>query len=820
VLAVALASAGCGPTSRGTHPATAPAATGPPTSVQASGARTSSPYRWVAESAATLAIGGGPTTTLATTLAPAPGPRSLWQIVGTKSAADGSTTATVWTSPDAATWTAVALTPPGVDSQARAATLWGGRTVIVGSITSGTDQRAATWLSPGPAQPFAQVDAPDVFAVPAPSSTGTAGGGASMDVVAAGGLGVFAAGSVAGAGAMWYSTDGHHWSRLKGAEQVIDGAANAHVNALLVAATGVFAAGSVGDGANTDASVWSSVDGITWSQVHTAQSAFTGNGDHTINGLVSLGTGFVAAGAIRSGQNWSPASWISPDGHSWSQPSLAFPLSAGSRADSSGTIVQALATTTTNNTTTVASGNLAAVGGSPSAQRLWTSHDGTSWALVDLPANAAAAADWRAGKVATDGTITIVVDDSTGSPRVLVNRPQGWTEASADPATFGVPRITARPVRLLTQGTTTALFVRIDDPGQALGAETASAAVLTSPDGLTWTPTATSTFSGHTLLDATALASGLVAVGATAALTSTLGAGPTGANAWFSPDTGSWALSPENPAIFGGSPGGAAQADAVTRLGATAVAVGRAAPSPGAPADQAVAWTSSDGRAWTPPVPLDPMAGLAIEHPEGTCAGPQSIVAVGTTVTGGPGSQAAAWSSPDGQHWQAGTVTPAAEPGAHEVMRSCITTGNGYIAFGSTQGSNSTTDAAVWYSNNGTQWTRQSVAAFGGAGRGPVKDLAVGGTTWVAVSGDATSTTAPDGSLALWRTTDAGSSWERIDTSAAPWTAHQEASVDRVTLRGASAIVAGTIDGRLTVWMGTPSAGEPSPLSSPPVPVP
>ncbi|MDQ6838186.1 MAG: hypothetical protein M3137_07630, partial [Actinomycetota bacterium] len=332
----------------------APASSAPP----AGGVST--PYHWVLDRAASLGIGGGPTTSLASVLAPTPSTGALWQIAGTTTNADGTTTATIWTSPDATAWTAAPLSLPGANSQARAATTLGAKTVVVGSAGTGKTQRAAVWLSSAPGAAFRQIDA----AAFAPSTTtsgsvnhptggdanGRADGGVTMNVVAAGGLGIFASGPVDGEDALWYSTDGLHWTRLKGAEQVIDAATNPHVNALLVGANGVYAAGSVTNGSATDASVWSSTDGITWSQVRTAQAAFTGDGDHTINGLASIGTGFVAVGDVHSGQSRSPASWVSPDGHSWSEASQSFPLSEGPRSDSSGATVNAVATDTTDTT--------------------------------------------------------------------------------------------------------------------------------------------------------------------------------------------------------------------------------------------------------------------------------------------------------------------------------------------------------------------------------------------------------------------------------------------------------------------------------------
>jgi hypothetical protein len=742
----------------------------------------------------------------------APSAGSPWQIAGSRVNPDGTSTATVWTSPDALSWTATPLTQSGANSTARAVTTSGPKTVIVGSSGTGRNQRAAVWVSPTPGAAFRPVDAPGVFSGPSSASgdgSDTGDVATTVDLVAAGALGVFAAGTAGGATAMWYSTNGLHWTRLKHAEHVINSATNPHVNALMVSTNGVYAAGSVTDGSAagaTDAAVWGATDGITWQQVTTAKDSFTGEGDHVITGLATFGTGLVAVGAVRSGPSWSPASWISPDGHSWSQASQSFPLGARPRPDAGGTTIAAVASANRNGSP----GDLAAVGGSPTNQRLWMSHDGTAWGEVALPTGATNAADWRAGQVATDGSTTIVIDNSTGSPRVLVDRSQGWTEVSSNPAMFGSPQPTATPVRLLTMGKTMVLLVGVDDPGPVLGTESTSAAVLTSPDGTNWTAANATPFAGHALSDATALAGGLVAVGHTSALTSTLAAGPTGASAWFSPDATGWTLDPEPPAVFGGAPGGAARADAVTRLGATAVAVGRQAASPATPADQGVAWVSADGHGWSPANPLDDTPGLGIEDPEGACAGPQSVVAVGTGVTSGPGSVAMAWFSSDGTRWQAGTVSPAPDPRANESMQNCITTGNGYIAFGSTQGTDGTVDAAVWYSNNGTQWTRQTVGAFTGSGLGPIKDLAVGGTTWLAVSGSSALTTAPGGNLGIWRTGDAGSSWQRIDTTGAPWTAIQTASVDRVALDGANAVVAGQVDGRLTVWLGTPPAS-PSP---------
>ncbi|MGH9095679.1 MAG: hypothetical protein ACRDXE_11005, partial [Acidimicrobiales bacterium] len=128
------------------------------------------------------AVAPGTTGQAAGTGSPIPG--SDWLIAGTTTGTDGRTTATVWTSPDSVGWAATALTGPGTDSRASAATRWGDRTVIVGSIGVGTERRAAVWFSSATGAPFVPVATQATLGAPA-----GAGGGAEMDVVAAGALG-------------------------------------------------------------------------------------------------------------------------------------------------------------------------------------------------------------------------------------------------------------------------------------------------------------------------------------------------------------------------------------------------------------------------------------------------------------------------------------------------------------------------------------------------------------------------------------------------------------------------------------------------------
>jgi hypothetical protein len=287
-----------------------------------------------------------------------------WLIAGTRTAADGSSAATVWASPDGVRWNVTTL--PGSDGQALAATAWGARTVIVGSVGRGEDERAAVWMSQGPSEPFVAVTA-DASMLPSPvvdtpSDTSPAHGSAAMDVVAAGTQGAFAAGSVSGRQTVWYSTDGTDWVTVAGADKVIGGHPGAVITDLLVTPTAVLATGTAPDGTHTDGEVWSSPDGTRWQRASSAGDPFAGAGDHRVDGLVLDSTGsLIAVGGVRSGASWIPASWVSPDGITWSQPSEAFPTSTRPQPELGGSIVRAITSDGTG---------MVAVGGSTTAQRV------------------------------------------------------------------------------------------------------------------------------------------------------------------------------------------------------------------------------------------------------------------------------------------------------------------------------------------------------------------------------------------------------------------------------------------------------------------
>ena len=468
--------------------------------------------------------------------------------------------------PDGTAWRATALTGPTVDSQAAAAATWRTGTVVVGSVGAAADRRAAVWISPTPGAPFAQASG---AALLIPNSA--------MTAVTSGTLGLFAAGTAGGRVAMWYSSDGHHWTSLTGADRVIGAAEDPHVDTLLATANeGVYAAGWVRNGSSTAAAVWSSGDGINWHAVLSAPAAFSGPGDHLITAMAALRNGpspvdigLVAVGGTWTGSHWVPASWISPNGASWSPPSTAFSLGARPQPGATDAIVRGLAAVPSPPLST----RLVAVGGGPTAQRLWESTDGLHWTELPLPPAGAVSDQWRASLVAVAGPTSVVADGDPGQPRLLVDRGKtGWQQPSADASVFGPVQTIATPAGLAVTPGLVTLAVKIDDPGQALGPGASSTRLLASADGTSWNPIPTgAVFAGATVTGLTAGPEGLVAVG------------------WH-------------------------------RVGSLV---------------KAVAWTSPDGRTWRVMTPLDARPTPGSDEAGGVCASGGEIVAVGSALSTG-----------------------------------------------------------------------------------------------------------------------------------------------------------------------------------------
>lgn len=923
-----------------------PAKTSPSTTVAPSTASTTTSttlgktalpvnYRWDRLNEAALDLGGGgATSTLSAVLAPNQ-TSDEWLLAGTRITAEHTTDATVWTSPDALKWTATALRG-GAGGQARAATDWGQETVVVGSVGSGPAQRAAVWISPNPDASFRPVPRSAALEVPAGTppdpSAGSAepsGGSASlattsppgavMDSVTAGALGLFASGTVAGQFALWYSTNGSTWERLTKAEGVIDSSPGAVVRQVLETPMGVFAVGSIQNDGTTDAALWRSGDGIDWRLVSGVQS-FAGPGDQVLSSISSFGQNLVVAGGIRLANSWTPAAWISPNFSSWGAPSESFSEPTGRRLDLSGSVVADLSVSPDGST-------LAAVGGSPSEQRLWMSTDGINWTPVPLPETAADDADWTAGAVATTGTTTVVIDPNPGQPRLLVDGAGGWHEVSADPAVFGSPQTVATPTHLVDDDGRLVMTVDVEVPGQALGEDQDSTEILTSTNGRRWTVAATGdTFVGQTVTDLAVTPRGLVAVGGPSATTAAVDADessdePT-LTVWRSTDATAWsairldargvvpgsAVAPGRTSASppsAGSPttsapaaaaavtprtslpaSGAVRSKRTTRAPAalvTASATTTEPPKPGTvPASRpqqpaarsatttgssrtadsaattlspttrpasstspttspalvmtapspyevpqaavtslrntlyvassfdghpAIGWKSSNGINWSSLGTLEQAPLAEPASVSGGCSTPTAAVAVGATANGQGGSTGSAWrlSRPAG----ALAVGPTPPTDSAEELLGCSDTSSGTLVAWGASASTSTPTAALWSSPTADGWTQRTVTAFRtGHGTAAITDLADHGNTWLAVTGSSTEPWTEDrlATLGVWESADAGKTWSQLTTDSKTWESVFGVSANLVTYLGADPVIAGQLDGRLALWLGTPTS--------------
>lgn len=153
-------------------------------------------------------------------------------------------------------------------------------------------------------------------------------GGAFMQSVAVGGPGLVAVGgSDPGGGrwednsdtdaAVWISLDGFTWSRVPHDEDVFGGEHDQVMNRVIAGGPGLVAVGWDGpgildDSPDVDAAVWTSVDGYTWSRVPNDEETF---GGAWIESVTVGAPGLIAVGGT-GGYNTDgdAAVWTSVDG--------------------------------------------------------------------------------------------------------------------------------------------------------------------------------------------------------------------------------------------------------------------------------------------------------------------------------------------------------------------------------------------------------------------------------------------------------------------------------------------------------------------------
>jgi hypothetical protein len=126
---------------------------------------------------------------------------------------------------------------------------------------------------------------------------------------------------------VWTSVDGITWSRVPHDEVVFGGEGNQWMDAVTAGGSGLVAVGGDWSSEVNASAVWTSVDGITWSRVPQDDTVFGGEHDQAMNSVTSWGSGLVAVGRAwaESGGDHSDGSddsaasvWTSVDGITWS----------------------------------------------------------------------------------------------------------------------------------------------------------------------------------------------------------------------------------------------------------------------------------------------------------------------------------------------------------------------------------------------------------------------------------------------------------------------------------------------------------------------
>jgi hypothetical protein len=288
---------------------------------------------------------------------------------------------------------------PGLEQGMASVTVGGPGLVAVGGAGPGEDRewRAAVWTSP---------DGITWSRVPHNEALF---GRAIMNSITVGGPGLVAVGTATldnddDVAAVWTSPDGITWSRVPYNEAVFRGAT---MQSVTVGGPGLVAVGWDGHphGGTSNAVVWTSVDGITWSRVPYNEAVFGRDDGQWMWSVATGGPGLVAVGFDSSGA----AVWTSIDGIDWSRvPRNEAVFGVGEMRS-----------------VTAGGPGLVAVGaphGASSHAVVWTSVDGISWSRV--PHNEAVFGEAAMTSVTVAGPGLVAVG---GTGNLRLGQAQVWT---------------------------------------------------------------------------------------------------------------------------------------------------------------------------------------------------------------------------------------------------------------------------------------------------------------------------------------------------------------------------------------------------------
>ena len=256
-----------------------------------------------------------------------------------------------------------------------------------------------------------------------------------------------------------------------------------------------------------------------------------------------------------------------------------------------------------------------------------------------------------------------------------------------------------------------------------------------------------------------------------------------------------WNAVPDIQGVFGG-PGDQAIAAAVVGVDGTIVAVGY----DGAGEDgNAAVWRSSNGTRWTL-AGSEALGGSGGQRLEDVAIIDGELVAVGWESSGGD-VDPAVWTSSDATTWRRlDAVTSGLHETGKQAMRTVIEAPPGLVAVGH-DNSTGSMDAAVWTSEDGTTWKRQTSSFFGGRGHDDMVGMAAFGEELVVVGFGTTE--AGERDAAVW--VESGGLWSRIEDGSLGGEGDQQMTA--VLAAGPGLVAVGFDDSRgdqdAAVWTST-----------------
>jgi hypothetical protein len=732
-----------------------------------------------------------------------------WTIVGSLFDPDArSTQAAVWTSPDSREWerTTVDHTTGASDESMAAVAGTDAGLLAVGQTGHGPEADAGIWrLAEG-----------EWRASRPPDMGGTHEQWASEIAVGEGGI-VVAGGENAWGELrprLWFSADGEEWSSVDGGPGgAFDAPGEEAVRAVTAVGAGFVAVGWRSVDNEQDGVVWFSPDGESWEEVEDPELGQEGRQALL---TVAVVQGVVVAGGYVddvAGQG-QPAVWRSADGKGWNPPVTKLPMS-DKRVGVRDLAVRSLS---------VDGERMVAAGGNDWRPHVWRSDDaGVTWKEERSPVSGDLFQDGvslRDAVTAQDSTVAIAA-----GPTVLVLKGPRWEEAPGDAFPKGGEQPFTTSVATGADAELAAGGRRTAPSGEA--PENFDGQVWRHVDGA-WRAQESENLAAGLVMDLAAFPGGFVAVGvenrALAAERGVVADKEPDGLVWVSPDGETWArigtrsaevnadyleylddprpelapgiaaleatAPPESAPPVGGD--GTRGLSGVAALGDGFIAVGSAyRPGDANP----IVVVSEDGRSFEGEDPVHKGAGVQ-EYTDVCVAPDQTAVVVGEAGPNGAHDITVAVRSPEGE-WTKAENAGFRGDGSQQGY-ACAASEDGFVVVGSDDRSG-TTDARVWVSEDGVEWTEVTSGVLGGAGDQWASAAAAvpDGEGWLVAGGD---TVTGDADIALWRV-DASGSITRRDEGEPALGGPGDQAVDAIEIDDEGTVtLAGSDYGRAGLW--------------------